>query len=249
VSELPEDLLRRAADARRVVALTGAGMSAESGVPTFRDAQTGLWAQFDPAELATPQAFRRGPRRVWQWYAWRRELIGRAAPNAGHQALAQWGAAARVSVVTQNVDGLHQQAGSAEVIELHGNLCRSVCSAGCGVQHEGDGEPPPCPRCGAPLRPDVVWFGEMLPESALESAMAAVQEADLVLSVGSSTQVQPAAELPFLALRNGCPVVEVNPESTPLSAQAHWSLRGTAAGVLPRLAAAAAGRPGAGYDD
>lgn len=248
MSALPGDLVECARDARRVVALTGAGMSAESGVPTFRAAQTGLWARFDPMDLATPEAFDRDPVRVWQWYAWRRELVGRAVPNAGHQALAGWGGRARVTVVTQNVDGLHQQAGSAEVIELHGNLRRSVCSAGCGVQSPGAGEPPPCPQCGAPLRPDVVWFGELLPEGALESAMAAVQAADLVLSVGSSNQVQPAAELPFLALRNGCPVAEVNPETTPLSARADWSLRGTAAALLPRLAAAAMSK-GAGSDE
>lgn len=248
MSEPPEDLLHCLRAARRVVALTGAGMSAESGVPTFRAAQTGLWARFDPMDLATPEAFDRDPVRVWQWYAWRRELVGRVAPNAGHRALADWGRRAHVTIVTQNVDGLHQQAGSAEVIELHGNLRRSVCSAGCGVQSPGAGEPPPCPQCGAPLRPDVVWFGELLPEGALESAMAVVQAADLVLSVGSSNQVQPAAELPFLALRNGCPVAEVNPEATPLSAQADWSLRGTAAALLPRLAAAAS-RRGAESDE
>lgn len=232
-------LAERLADARRVVALTGAGMSAESGVPTFRDAQTGLWARYDPAELATPEAFQRDPSRVWQWYAWRRELVARAEPNGGHRALARWARHARVTVVTQNVDGLHQQAGSPEVLELHGNLRRSICSAGCGEQPLGEGEPPPCARCGAPLRPDVVWFGEMLPEAALNGALAAVAAADVVLSIGTANQVQPAASLPHRARRNGCLVVEVNPEETPLTPEADWSLRGTAAGLLPLLLEAA----------
>ena len=227
--------------ARRVVVLTGAGMSAESGVPTFRDAQTGLWARFRPEELATPEAFAAHPRRVWEWYAWRRELVARARPHAGHRALVQ--IARRVpefTLVTQNVDGLHQRAGSRDVIELHGNLTRTRCSAGCGVveRWEATDDPPPrCPRCGARLRPDVVWFGEALPEAALETAWAATEQCEAFLSVGTSSLVHPAASLPERAAARGRLVIEINPRETPLSARATAVLRGAAGDLLPQLAA------------
>ena len=243
--ELPEGLEELVRNARRVVALTGAGISAESGVPTFRDAQKGLWAEFDPMELATLEAFQRNPQRVWDWYAWRRELVAKVEPNAGHLALAQWAEVCPdLVVVTQNVDGLHQRAGSPRVIELHGNIMRTKCSLeGVTVDSWSDNgqRPPLCPQCAAYLRPDVVWFGEMLPIAALKAAERAVAEADLVLSIGTSSIVQPAASLPWLALERGVAVVEVNPESTPLTPHARYSLRGGAGTVLPRLAAAARG--------
>lgn len=229
--------------ARRVVALTGAGVSAESGVPTFRDAQTGLWEHYDPLELATPEGFARNPRLVWDWYQSRREALGRARPNPAHRALAAWqNAVPSLVVVTQNVDGLHQAAGSGDVIELHGNLRRNLCSEerkAVQPAPDDDRRPPHCPDCGALLRPDVVWFGEMLPEDALRRAYVAVCEADLVLSIGTSSLVQPAASLPYEALRAGVHVLEINPEETPLTPECTASWRGKAGEVLPALVNAA----------
>jgi len=227
-----------------VVALTGSGISAESGVPTFRDAQSGLWSRYDPLQLATPEAFARDPELVWRWYAWRRALVEGAKPNAGHRALADLERRAPVfSLVTQNVDGLHQEAGSAKVLELHGNIRRSRCPAE-NITVEPDGTehiPPLCSNCGSPLRPDVVWFGESLPVAGLEAASEAARSCDVLLSVGTSGLVYPAASLPYEALENGAVVVEVNPERTPLSASADFSLRGSAGEVLPRLVSAAFG--------
>lgn len=235
---LPPDLVRVLREARRVVALTGSGISAESGVPTFRDARTGLWARYDPQELATPEAFARDPRLVWEWYEWRRELVARAQPNAGHRALVELQERFEsFTLVTQNVDGLHQRAGSASVIELHGNINRTVCSRERTVvaEHAGDEKPPRCPSCGAYLRPDVVWFGEMLPAGAIEAASDASRCCDLFLSVGTSGLVYPAAGLPYAAAEGGAMVVEINPDRTPLSSGAHFAPRGTAGAVLPEL--------------
>ncbi len=239
--ELPPDLLDALRGAERVVALTGSGVSAESGVPTFREAQTGLWERFDPQELATPEAFARDPRLVWDWYEWRRELVEGAEPNAGHLALAELERRLpSFTLVTQNVDGLHQRAGSDEVVELHGNILRSKCSLEGTMVDDYDpgGAPPPCPRCCAPLRPDVVWFGEALPGEAYEAASEAARACDLFLSVGTSSLVYPAAALPFEALENGAGLVEVNPDETPLTAHADHVLRGPAGEMLPRLVAA-----------
>lgn len=241
---LDDQLLAALVAARSVVAFTGAGMSAESGVPTFRDAQTGLWQRYDPSELASPEAFRRDPALVWGWYAWRRECAAAAAPHAGHRALAEWqDRVADLTVATQNVDGLHQQAGSTRVLELHGNLHRDICSAEgqpvtAPMPAQAAGEPPLCPSCSAPVRPDVVWFGEMLPREAWDEALAAARSADLLLSIGTSSLVQPAASIPLQALGAGATVVEINPEPTPLSPQVHYRLAGTAAATLPRLVAA-----------
>lgn len=230
-------LIDRLRGAHRPVILTGAGMSAESGVPTFREAQTGLWARFDPMELATPEAFERHPRRVLDWYAWRRERVAAAYPHAGHKALARWEAERpQLLIVTQNVDGLHQRGGSKRVVELHGRIDRDRCHH-CG--RRAGALDRACIECGGPLRPDVVWFGERLPEQALVQAFQAVTEADLVLSVGTSTLVQPAASLPDEALSAGVPVVEINPEPTPLSGRLDHCLRGTAEAWLPRLVAIA----------
>lgn len=227
--------------ARRVAVLTGAGMSAESGVPTFRDALTGLWARFDPAQLATPEAFRANPQLVWRWYAERRAGVLAAQPNAGHRALAR--AAGRFksfALITQNVDGLHARAGSTNVLELHGNILQSRCLAACGVTIDDPsqlppGEPPRCPGCGAMLRPGVVWFGEALDPTVLARAERAMADADFVLVVGTSGLVYPAAGLPALARAAGGTVVIVNPNDSELDDQADWVVRATAAQALPAL--------------
>jgi NAD-dependent deacetylase len=220
-----------------VVALTGAGISAESGVPTFRG-HGGLWRSFRPEELATPGAFRRDPRLVWEWYDWRRGLIASCEPNAAHRALAEMEAALpEFTLITQNVDGFHQSAGSRQILELHGNIWRTRCT-GCGRVTENyqvplPELPPRCPECEALLRPDVVWFGELLSPDVLDAAWTATEGCSLMLVIGTSAVVQPAASLPVVALRNGARVIEVNPRETPLSAHAHQLLRGPAAEVLP----------------
>jgi NAD-dependent deacetylase len=241
---IPADLARALRAAQRVAVLTGAGVSAESGVPTFRDAQTGLWARFDPRELATPSAFARNPRLVWDWYAMRRAMVADVAPNAGHYALAAL--EARVPdflLATQNVDGLHRRAGSRRVVELHGNITRVKC-ARCGAlaatwDAAAADAPPRCAQCGGLLRPDVVWFEEMLPADALAAAERAAETCEILLVAGTSAEVYPAAELPLRARRCGARVVEVNPGATPLSASAHDALRGPSGVVLPALVAAA----------
>jgi NAD-dependent deacetylase len=220
-----------------VVALTGAGISAESGVPTFRG-EGGLWRSFRPEELATPGAFRRDPKLVWEWYDWRRGLIASCEPNAAHRALAEMEAELPdFMLITQNVDGLHQSAGSRHALELHGNIWRTRCT-GCGQVTEDyqvplPQFPPRCPECAALQRPDVVWFGELLSRDVLDAAWAAAERCSLMLVIGTSAVVQPAASLPVVALRNGARLVEVNPVDTPLSAHAHEVLRGPAAEVLP----------------
>lgn len=236
--------LLRGAD--RTLALTGAGVSAESGVPTFRG-EEGLWKSYRPEDLATPQAFRRDPRLVWEWYAWRRELVAKCAPNAGHHALAGAAGSGRMSVVTQNVDGLHERAAReasafSETLELHGSLFRDRCE-GCGVRFPAradvdttsEEDLPRCPVCSGLLRPDVVWFGESLDQTILNSAFSAALEADVCLVVGTSALVQPAASIPLATLEGGGVLVEVNPESTPLTALSAVSVRGRASEVLPAL--------------
>lgn len=239
---IPEALAKALPAAQRVVALTGAGVSAESGVPTFRDAQTGLWSRYRAEDLATPEAFHRDPVLVWNWYAWRRELVEAVAPNPAHRALAALEQRLPgFHLVTQNVDGLHRRAGSRRLLELHGDLFLTLCSAE-GVPVEGwqpDGAPPRCPRCNAPLRPGVVWFGEMLPEQVLSRAFTLSAECDIFLSVGTSSLVQPAASLPLCAQEAGALVVEINPNPTPLSQIADFVLTGAAGEVLPALLEAA----------
>lgn len=223
----------------RVVVLTGAGVSQESGLRTFRDAQVGLWAQYRPEDLATPEAFQNTPRLVWDWYALRREKVKAVEPNPGHYALAEM--ARRVpdfTLITQNVDGLHQKAGNQNVIELHGNLQRVKCSV-CGRQaHEWDQAAegvPSCNSCGGLLRPDVVWFGEALPRAALEAAILSTRSSDVFFSMGTSGLVQPAAALAFAAKNNHSLVVEVNAEPTPLTEKTDFSLLGKAGEILPVL--------------
>lgn len=240
------DDLARAVDllagARSVVVSTGAGMSKESGIPTFRDAMEGLWAEFDPQELATEAGFRKNPRRVWSWYAWRRRRVTEAKPHAGHLALAEMETLVpSLVVVTQNVDGLHAAAGSGDVIELHGNIRRVKCLdhhhpyGGPLPDSDEEADPPPCPRCGSPLRPDVVWFGEMLPGGAVERAWGLAGACDVLLVVGTSGTVWPAAELPHLARGSGARVIEVNPEPSELTSVAHLFLQGRAGEVLSEL--------------
>ncbi|MBN2499982.1 MAG: NAD-dependent deacylase [Anaerolineales bacterium] len=237
--EIPEQLSDALRNVRRVVVLTGAGVSAESNIPTFREAQTGLWEKYDPTELATPQAFNCNPRLVWDWYRWRRELISAAKPNPGHLALVEMEAhIPEFTLVTQNVDGLHRRAGSKNVLELHGNIMLTKCfDCGRGVEIEAGnpGELPRCRDCGGLLRPDVVWFGENLPAAAIEGAMQAARQAEVFFSIGTSALVQPAASLPLYAIQGGATVVEVNPAETPLSAQVQFVLRGPAGEVLPAL--------------
>jgi NAD-dependent deacetylase len=234
-------LAERVAQARRLLVLTGAGMSAESGVPTFREAQTGLWARYSPEELATPEAFAATPGRVMDWYRWRRGLVAAAAPNAGHRAIAQRQRGhAGLSVVTQNVDGLHQRAGSTDVVELHGRLSHLRCERCAQAVPWPEDDPGGLlahPDCGGRLRPDIVWFGESLPTQAWSRAEALARDADAVLVVGTSGLVQPAASLPAIAQRAGAFVVEVNPQATPLSAGMDACVSGTAAEVLPALLA------------
>jgi NAD-dependent deacetylase len=240
--DLPSDLIDRLREAKRIVAFTGAGISAESGLSTFRDAQTGLWAKYRPEDLATPQAFRRNPRMVWEWYEWRRGFVAQAEPNPGHHALARIEAARPgFLLATQNVDGLHARAGSRNLVELHGNIRRTICFDHRHLAESWDpaDEPPPhCSQCGGLLRPDVVWFGEALPEGALRRAQEAAAQCDLFLSIGTSTMVYPAAELPFIAGSNGATVVEINPDVTPLSRLADFVLREKAGVALPAIAAA-----------
>ena len=228
---------------RSIVVLTGAGISAESGIPTFRDAMTGLWARYRPEDLATPEAFLRDPRTVWDWYAWRRARVAEVRPNAGHEALARLErlAASRGAdflLVTQNVDGLHAASGSLKVVELHGNIRRVKCFAHGHPAAQWDDAalgPPPCATCGSPLRPDVVWFGETLPPEALRAALAAARGCDVFLSVGTSGLVEPAASLPYAALEGGARVIEVNPQPTPLARRAWAAFAGASGEVLPSL--------------
>lgn len=231
----------RVQKASRIAVLTGAGMSAESGVPTFRDAQTGLWARFDPAQLASEEGFRADPPLVWRWYAWRREAVAKAEPNAGHIALAAaQDRYQRLAIITQNVDGLHRRAGSRDLVEIHGSITRTICLARCGFSTEDAarlpaGEPPRCPDCGDWLRPGVVWFGEMLDPEDLHAAEAAAHECELLLVVGTSGLVHPAAGLPLLARRSGAEVIVINPAESELDGVAHLVVRSTAAVALPRL--------------
>ncbi len=231
-------LRARLAEARFVTVLTGAGVSAESGVPTFRGPD-GLWRRHRPEDLATPEAFARDPRLVWEWYDWRRQLIARVRPNAAHVAIVALEAhVPDFLLITQNVDGLHSLAGTRRIVELHGNLWRVRCTAEGTVDENHDvplSSLPPLCRCGALLRPDIVWFGEGLPAEAIRRAHDAAESCDLMLVVGTSALVQPAASLPLIAKAHGAYVVEVNLEPTPLTHCADESHNGKAGEVLPRL--------------
>ena len=229
------------AEAQHIAVLTGAGVSAESGVPTFRDALTGLWARFNPEELATEDAFRAHPQRVWDWYVHRRDALVGVVPNAGHLALAALAQRhpGRLTLITQNVDGLHQRAGNTDAIALHGNIAESrwldAPRACCDADRLQPGHPPRCAVCGNLRRPAVVWFGESLPQDALDSAETAARACDLMLVVGTSGVVYPAAGLALTAHQCGARVVIVNPEPTDLDPVADACLRESAAQCLPFL--------------
>lgn len=208
-------------------------------MPTFREAQTGLWSQYDPESLATPDAFRRDPELVWQWYRWRRELIGKAKPNPGHLSLVEMETLIRsISLITQNVDGLHELAGSSTIVELHGNIMRSRCTRdGRIIEEISDSSDnlPHCPDCCSLLRPDVVWFGEALPQASIHEALNAARTSDIFFSIGTSSIVQPAASLALEARAKGAIIVEINIEDTPLTQFSDFVFRGTAGKVLPSL--------------
>ena len=240
---IPPEFVRAVRDASGIVVLTGAGVSAESGIPTFRDPQEGLWAKYDPAELATPEAYSRDPELVTRWYDWRRGKCAAAKPNPAHRALA-WlerfcgEGERRFTLVTQNVDRLHHAAGSTRILELHGTLwiwrCMH-CGQGCEEREVPFAEYPPRCDCGGMRRPGVVWFGESLPEGVLEAANLAASECDLFLSIGTSAVVYPAAGLAHSARRHGAQVAEINAQPTPLSPMTDWSLQGRCGEILPEL--------------
>jgi NAD-dependent deacetylase len=244
--DFPAELVSLLQRASRLVVLTGAGVSQESGLRTFRDAhpstgsgQAGLWTQYRPEDLASPEAFRRNPKLVWDWYAWRREAVKGVRPNPGHYALVE--IEKRVpnfTLITQNVDGLHRMAGSQHVLELHGNIQRVRC-ADCHrfteVWDDDTEVVPRCKECGGLLRPDVVWFGEALPRDQLEAAVEAARSCDVFFSIGTSGVVQPAASLAFAAHNRGAVVVEINAEPTPLTPKADYVLHGKSGQILPEL--------------
>ena len=245
-----EDNICRAAEligrSQHLTVLTGAGVSKESGVPTFRDALDGLWARYDPAQLATASAFRRSPKLVWDFYEYRRALMRTARPNAGHLALAQLERQfPNMYLITQNVDDLHEQAGSANVIRLHGAINRNKCFANCkgdptlvdvsSLSWDRHSGPPHCPYCGSPVRPDVVWFGEALPAEQIQAAIHASQSADVLLVVGTSGVVRPAADIAVHAKQHGAALIEINPFRSEITPLADLWLEGQSGVILPRV--------------
>ena len=242
-----EDLLVGLLRAERILVLTGAGMSAESGIATFRDAQTGLWERYDPYVLASPEGYESDKALVWGWYEWRRMQVLNSKPHAGHFALAQLADyVERLTLVTQNVDDLHERAGSRSVIHLHGSLHHPRCFI-CARSYEfpqgiptlaveGERiEPPRCEHCNGHIRPGVVWFNEYLPEVAWDQAQTAAMECDVIFSIGTSSLVWPAAKLPDMAVIRGAKVIQINPDPTSLDSKAHYNFRGKAGEVLPAL--------------
>ncbi|HOP06540.1 MAG TPA: NAD-dependent deacylase [candidate division Zixibacteria bacterium] len=235
INEIVDIMMR----SRGVAVLTGAGISAESGVPTFRGKE-GLWGKFSPDELATMNAFMANPKIVWEWYNWRRNLIGEVKPNPGHYALAEFEKLLdRFTLITQNVDGLHRLAGSKNILELHGNIMRNKClKCGRHAPDDIDIDPdniPVCSYCGGQLRPDVVWFGEMLDPDVIAGAFEAAETCDLFLSVGTSAVVHPAASLPVAAVQRGATLVEINPDRTPLTDYADFYVPSASGVFLPKL--------------
>jgi NAD-dependent deacetylase len=242
----PDDALQTAARvlarSAKLAVFTGAGISKESGIPTFREPETGLWAQYDPMQLATPEAYRKDPAFVWSWYEHRFGVAADAEPNPGHLAIAELESLLpRVVIITQNIDGLHQRAGSSQVIELHGSMHSFRCIDG---RHRGycwedfadqEEKPPRCPECGDFLRPEVVWFGEGLPPDALNAAQRLSAGCDVMLIVGTSGVVYPAAAMPMIAKEAGATVIDVNPERDALAQTCDLFLRGPGGEVLPEL--------------
>jgi NAD-dependent deacetylase len=245
--DIPVSLAKTLSIARSVVVLTGAGVSAESGVPTFREPGKGLWAKYDPLRLATPEAFNADPELVSRWYDMRRQAIAACRPNPGHEALAQIEAAVlergdRFTLITQNIDRLHHAAGSRRVVELHGTLWRLRCVE-CNAETDNWATPlpdiPPRCECGGLQRPGVVWFGETLPEQAVETAHEAIEDCDLFLTIGTSAVVYPAAGLIHVAKHHGAPVAEFNLGETPVSSSVDWIVRAPSGVALPALLRAA----------
>ena len=237
--EIPLELIAFLQRLPKLVALTGAGVSQESGLRTFRDAQTGLWAQYKPTDLASPEAFQRDPRLVWDWYAWRREAVKGVRPNPGHYALVEIEKyLPQFTLITQNVDSLHRFAGSQNLLELHGNIQRVRCADCYTFTETWDDDTedvPRCKVCNGLLRPDVVWFGESLPRAQLEAAVSAARSCEVFFSIGTSGVVQPAASLAFAAHNRGAVVVEINAEPTPLTPKADYVLQGKSGEILPSL--------------
>lgn len=226
-------------EASRIAVLTGAGISAESGIPTFRG-EDGLWKKYRPEELATPAAFSRDPKLVWEWYDWRRVIFAQKEPNPGHKVIACWEETfPTVSLITQNIDGLHQKAGSKNIWELHGNIWKVRCTEEGTVTENYDTPlkeiPPLCPNCGALLRPHVVWFGESLSPTILQKSIQLSSECDVMFVIGTSAVVQPAASLPFEASEAGAKIVEINIDPTPFSLYADFSIRGKSGEILPLI--------------
>lgn len=231
-----DSISRQIKDARKIVFVTGAGISQESGIPTFRGKE-GLWRKYDPMQLATIDAFYENPQLVWEWYEERRRNILAASPNDGHFAIANLAKHKEIVVLTQNIDGLHQRAGSKTVLELHGSIIRikcTVCDFQDNITKNFDSLPPKC-RCGEILRPDVVWFGEALPQDVWSEAIAHAQTCDVMIIAGTSLVVSPANTLPLYAKQNGAVLVEVNPEKTVMSSDMDLSIRETSANALPKL--------------
>lgn len=239
LSDLPEKIRSALLNAERVVAFTGAGISAESGIPTFRGKE-GLWTKFRPEELASVSGFLSNPSLVWAWYQERRRIIAEAQPNPAHIALAEMEKLyPHVVIITQNVDRLHHRAGSTTIIELHGNIEENYC-IDCAAEYNSEidvteQQPPRCPQCGGLIRPAVVWFGELLPEEEFRRAEEEAQSADVFFSIGTSAEVYPAAQLPFLARTHGALLIEINPDPTMISEIAHLIIRSSAATALPAL--------------
>ena len=224
---------------KRITVLTGAGISAESGIPTFRGKE-GLWKTYRAEQLATPTAFIEDPKLVWEWYDWRRGIIGTKEPNPGHNVLASWEELfPHFALITQNIDGLHQKAGSKNVIELHGNIWKQRCIEEQTILENHDIPlreiPPHCPTCGALLRPHVVWFGESLDGSVLQQSFMLSSNCDVMLAIGTSAVVQPAASLPLSAAEAGAKLIEINPDPTPLTTYADFSFRAKSGELLPLL--------------
>lgn len=235
---IPDSVIQKVAGAKYLAVLTGAGISAESGVPTFRG-KDGLWKNFRAEDLATPEAFERDPKLVWEWYDWRRGIIGDVSPNPGHEAIARLEKIfPQFQLVTQNVDGLHEKAGSRKIEELHGNIWKMRCLKEKTVVSNREvplKQIPPYCGCGSLMRPHIVWFGESLFPGTLEVAFQTAEECDCMLVVGTSAVVQPAASLPLGAKRAGAYVVEINPERTPISDAVDATLLGKSGEVLPEL--------------
>jgi NAD-dependent deacetylase len=220
-----------------ILALTGAGISKESNVPTFRG-EDGLWRNYDPMELATPQAFEKNPKLVWEWYSWRQNLIRECRPNPAHMVLASWEENGLLkSIITQNVDGLHRRAGSQRVLEIHGNIWRVRCTS-CSFSstlEEPAGGVPLCPECNELLRPDVVWFGESLDAGLMNKAYTELGKSELLFVIGTSAMVQPAASFPMIVKQNHGKLIEINPDTTPLSEYVDIRLGGRAGEILPEI--------------